>query len=119
MLLVSALLSHLSPDHVRRATELVLDVDRISPYTTDDPFEASDVLKADILAAWVQGRRYGRPIYRTAAHGAPCPFRSFCACMEDLQARGPTPLLGTSSAPETRARRRLYIPDSPTAYFRS
>ena len=134
LLIYNSLLSHLSLDHVRRATELVLNAYRENPRTTDDPFapadvlefearaayggrrpgmvfrrgdrgqgyyqdsprhEASDALMTDILAAWVEGRRYGMsPLPNSAARGDVSAV-VICACMEDLRDRGPTPLLGT------------------------
>jgi len=134
LLIYNSLLSHLSLDHVRRATELVLNAYRENPRTTDDPFapadvsefepfaayggrrpgmvfrrgdrgqgyyrdsprnEASDALMTNILAAWVEGRRYGMsPLPNSAARGDVSAV-VICACMEDLRARGPTPLLGT------------------------
>ena len=133
LLIYNSLLSHLSLDHVRSATKLMLNAYRENPRTTDDPFapadvsefepfatydghqsgmvfrrgdrgqgyyrdsprhEASDALMTDILAAWVEGRRYGMsPLPNSAARGDVSAV-VICACMEDLRIRGPTPLLG-------------------------
>ena len=129
LLIYNSLLSHLSPDHVRRATELVLDVrtgiTHVPPTSRaracrrigvrgarglaarrraprvwktgrarrGEPRAARCAL-ATILAAWVQGGRYEMARLPNSTAQGKVSAVVICACMEDLRARGPTPLLG-------------------------
>ena len=104
LLVYNSILSHLSPDHVRRATELVLDVDRTKPAYTPRRarirpgmvFSRPHGDGAHDPTFSLRGSRAGAtrwPVYRTAQPSAVSAV-VICACMEDLRARGPTPLLG-------------------------